>query len=89
MTAVDVIKYDRRPKYGKACNAEEDRQRIECVKVAFVGSEVSKIALGVLGDTEEGSDLCSGDQYLPGLAKKKGDCNLRDTRYMSPARHGT
>lgn len=53
MTAIDMIKHDWRPKYRKTGDAEEDWQSVESVKVSFVGCEVSKVALGVFGDTEE------------------------------------
>jgi hypothetical protein len=57
MALIDMIKHDRRPEHGEACDAEEDWERIEGVEVAFVCGEVSKVSLSVLGDTEEGSDL--------------------------------
>lgn len=60
MTAIDVIKHDWRPKHRKAGDAEEDWQGVKCVKVPFMGREVSEIALGVFGDTKEGSDLERG-----------------------------
>lgn len=57
MALINMIKHDWWPESGKACDAEEDWECVEGVKVAFVGGEVSKVSLSVLGDTEEGSDL--------------------------------
>jgi hypothetical protein len=57
MILVDMIKDDWRPKYGKAGDAKKDWKGVERVEVSFVGCEVAKIALSVLGDTKNGPDL--------------------------------
>jgi len=57
MVLVDMIEDDGRPKDGEACDAEKDGKGVEGVKVSFVRGEVAKVALSVLGNTEDGSDL--------------------------------
>lgn len=57
VTLINMIKHDWRPKHHKAGDTEKDRKRVQSVKVSFVDREVSGVALGIFGDTEEGSDL--------------------------------
>jgi hypothetical protein len=85
MALIDVIKHNRRPEHGKACDAEEDGERVEGVEVAFVGGEVSKVSLSVLGDTEEGSNLSEGQRRYSLYARRY----VRGIRHTSRARLGT